>query len=449
MVIEAGRKVDLPVALAVGKPTETVVVEAAAVRLETTSNQIASTVSNSYIQELPIAGRDTLNFALLMAGVTGSGATATFNGLPNASMNITLDGINNNSQRFKSGGNQFYEFAPTRMDSMEEITVSTTGSGADAAGGGTMSVSFVTKRGTNAYHGKIFDQWANTDMNANSFINNMRKPYTPRTALNQHDVGGSVGGPVKVPFVPYFKDKLFFFGNFEAAPRPATSAYTTSYMIPQAQQGIYTYFGSDNQNHTVNVLQLAAQNGYSSTIDPTVQKILSQVNTTQSIAGGVWQPMTTTDLNHQSLQWWYRAGSYNYYPTARVDYQITKNLAWHGSWNGQWWIIDGTPSYPGLSQVYGSYWRLSHIISNVVDWTIKPTMVNTATFGIQDNWEVFYQETNIHLWDSQGNRRISLGSGISDLITNETPWDRNNPVYNLVNDLNWIHGSIRSNSAGR
>jgi hypothetical protein len=320
VVVDAARTTDLPVRLEVGKPSETVVVEASATRLETTSNQVATTVNNNFIQQLPLAGRDMLNFSLLTAGSYSSGATSTFDGLPNASMNITLDGVNNNSQRFKSGGNQFYEFAPTRLDSMEEITVATTGNGADAAGGGAMTIAFVTKRGTNAYHGKIFDQWANTDLNANSFMNNMRKPYTPRTALNQHDVGGSIGGPLKVPFVPYFKDKLFFFGNFEAAPRPSTAAYTTSYLLSQAQQGTYTYFGTDNQNHTVNVLQLAGQNGYSSTIDPTVQKILTQVNATQSIAGGVWQPMTTTDLNHQSLQWWYRAGSNNYYPTARLDY---------------------------------------------------------------------------------------------------------------------------------
>jgi hypothetical protein len=442
VVVESGRKADLPVVLQIGRPTETVVVEAAAIRLETTSNQVATTVSNNYIQQLPLAGRDTLNFALFMAGSTGSGATAAFNGLPNASMNITLDGVNNNSQRFKSGGNQFYEFAPTRLDAMEEITVSTTGAGADAAGGGAMNISFVTRRGSNVYHGKVFDQWANTNLNANSFMNNMRIPYTPRTNLNQHDVGGNIGGPVKIPFVPYFKDRLFFFANFEAAPRPSTATYTTTYPTQLFQQGIYTYFGSDNQNHTVNVLQLAGQNGYSAAIDPTVSKILAQINATT--ATGTWQPMTTTDLNHQGLQWQYRAGSNNYYPTGRIDYQIARNLAYHGTWNGQWWSIKGTPSYPGLTQVYGAYWRLSHIISNAADWTIKPNMVNSFTFGIQDNWEVFYQETNIHLWEGQGNRRICMGSCnspiIGTLITNQTPWDRNNPVYNLKNDLDWIKG---------
>ncbi len=438
VVVEAGRIADLPVHLVVGRPTETVTVEAAAVRLETTSNQVSTTVNNNYIQQLPLAGRDVLQFALLMAGSTGSGGTATFNGMPNASMNITLDGINNNSQRFKSGGTSFYEFAPTRLDAMEEVTVSTTGSGAEAAGGGAMSVAFVTRRGSNVYHGKFFDQWANTNLNANSFYNNMVKPYRIRPILNQHDAGGNVGGPVKVPFVPYFKDRLFFFVNFEAMPRPSTSSTTASYLIPQAQQGTFTYFGTDNQNHTVNVLQLAQQAGYASTIDPTVSKILSQINATQ--ANGTWMPMTTTDLNHQSLQYMQSGGSHSYFPTARLDYQITNNIAYTGSWNLRWQMNDGTPSYPGLAQVYNSYWIQTQVLSNQVNWTIKPTMTLASTFGIQDNWEVFYQEDNIHMWEDWGNRRISLGSGVNDLIPNYTPWDRNNPVYNLKEDMNWILG---------
>jgi len=438
VVIESGRKADIPVNLAVGQPSETVTVEAAAARLETTSNQIATTIPNSYIQELPLQNRDVLQFALLMAGSTGSGGTATFNGLPNASMNITLDGINNNSQRFKRGGTSFYEFAPTRLDAMEEVTVSTTGNGADAAGGGAMSIAFVTRRGTSNYNGKFFDQWANTDLAANSFYNNLHNPYRPRSAYNQHDAGGQVGGPVKVPFVPYFKDRLFFFVNFEAMPRPATSFYTSSYLIPQAQQGVFTYFGTDNQNHTANVLQLAAQNGYSGKIDPTVQGILNQINATQASAQA--QPMTTSDLNHQTYQWQYTGGSHSYFPTARLDYQINKNLKWSGAWNLRWQSNDGTPSYPGLSQVYGSYWIETQVVSNTLDWTIKPNMTLASVFGIQDNWEVFYQEDNIHLWDGQGNRRIYLESGVSDLIPNYTPWDRNNPVYNLKEDFNWIKG---------
>ena len=83
-------------------------------------------------------------------------------------MNITLDGINNNSQRFKSGGIEFYEFAPTRMDPWKKSRFLPPARAQTLPG--RHDVHLVRhRRGTNHYHGKFFDQWANTDMNANSF----------------------------------------------------------------------------------------------------------------------------------------------------------------------------------------------------------------------------------------------------------------------------------------
>jgi len=132
--VETGRVTDIAVTLNVGALTESVVVSGTQAELEATSSQVGTTVTNTFVQELPFLGRDTLNFALLQAGATNaadpSGRNSTFNGLPNASMNISIDGINNNSQRFKSGGTSFFEFAPSRLDAVEEISVSTTGLGA-------------------------------------------------------------------------------------------------------------------------------------------------------------------------------------------------------------------------------------------------------------------------------------------------------------------------------
>ena len=246
------------------------------------------------------------------------------------------------------------------------------------------------------------------------------------------------GRPGEGPFCSILQGPALLLRKFRGHAQARDVVYTSSYLIPQAQQGVFTYFGTDNQNHTANVLQLAAQNGYSGKIDPTVQGILNQINATQASAQA--QPMTTSDLNHQTYQWQYTGGSHSYFPTARLDYQINKNLKWSGAWNLRWQSNDGTPSYPGLSQVYGSYWIETQVVSNTLDWTIKPNMTLASVFGIQDNWEVFYQEDNIHLWDGQGNRRIYLESGVSDLIPNYTPWDRNNPVYNLKEDFNWIKG---------
>jgi hypothetical protein len=127
-----------------GATSQSVEVVAAGVQLETTSNEIGTTVNNSSITNLPYSGRDTLSFALLTPGAQTTSGYSTFNGLPNASMNITLDGMGNNSERFKSGGTSFYAFAPARLDAIEQVTISTAGLGADASGEGAMQIRFVT-----------------------------------------------------------------------------------------------------------------------------------------------------------------------------------------------------------------------------------------------------------------------------------------------------------------
>jgi hypothetical protein len=111
ITVNAGRTTDLAVKMDIGTVTDTVIVEAAAVQLETTSNLVSATIKNASIQTLPYTSRDSLYFALLMPGAQSQGTNdrnSTFNGLPNASLNITVDGINNNSQRFKSGGTSFF-----------------------------------------------------------------------------------------------------------------------------------------------------------------------------------------------------------------------------------------------------------------------------------------------------------------------------------------------------
>jgi hypothetical protein len=125
VMVNAGRNTDLAIEMKIGATSTTIEVTAAAVQLETTSNAVSSTILNTSIQNLPYNGRDALFFALLMPGAMTSGDPivdgrySTFNGLPNASMNITLDGMNNNSQRFKSGGTSLYTFVPARLDAME------------------------------------------------------------------------------------------------------------------------------------------------------------------------------------------------------------------------------------------------------------------------------------------------------------------------------------------
>jgi hypothetical protein len=148
VVVETGRTTDLPVRLTIGTISQTVEVTGTVAMLELTSNQVASTIRNDYIKDLPLSGRDTLSFASLTPGYAGG----TFNGLFQSALNISLDGTNVNDTRNKSGSG-FSSLVPLRLDAIEEVTVSTTGLEADAGAGGAMTIQFATRRGTNRYHG--------------------------------------------------------------------------------------------------------------------------------------------------------------------------------------------------------------------------------------------------------------------------------------------------------
>ncbi len=126
-------------------------------------------------------------------------------------MNITLDGMNNNSQRFKSGGTSFYTFAPERLDAIEEVTVSTSGMNADQSGDGAMNIRFTTKRGTDKYHFHVLEQFSNEDLNANSWFNNARG--IARSRSRSADYAGNMGGPL-LPWIHPLKEQGLLLRQF-------------------------------------------------------------------------------------------------------------------------------------------------------------------------------------------------------------------------------------------
>src|SRR6202012_2838274 len=100
----------------------------------------------------------------------------------------------------------FFSMIPARQDSLEEITLTTAAAGADANAQGAATIRFVTKGGTNQFHGSVFEQHRNTDLNANSYFNNINGVPRNREIINQP--GGNIGGPI-------LKNKLLFFTNLE------------------------------------------------------------------------------------------------------------------------------------------------------------------------------------------------------------------------------------------
>ena len=486
VVVYAGRTSNLKVELQVGTSAQTVEVSAQGEVLETTSNTLATTVTGDSIQNLPLAGRDALPFAQLLPGaqVGGDQRFTTYDAMPNGAINISVDGTNDNFSRFRTSTTGFFTGASLRIGAVDEMTVSTDQLGADAAAEGAATITVTTKHGTNAFHGNGFWQTYNSAFDANSFQNDTylydakqlasADPATSAAYLatgrkqpnHQNDFGGSIGGPIK-------KDKLFFFVNYEREHVPSTALATTG--IPSisgpactgvsgggAQNGCFTYIRADNgAQQTVNLYTIAAANGFSSTPNCFIvtgncggssqQSLFQVVNGYASKAQfAANQTDTQLSLFMNNLTFPFDNSYTQTWPTARVDFNIKPNVLWHTSYNLYWRTFAGTPIYPGDPILESSFQSSYSTFATGFDWTISPTLVNQANFGVLNEQEEFQHGNSFNAF--QGITYLPVASGLGgpggSLFTPPVPDSgsilpepRNSPVRNFTDNLTWTHGN--------
>ncbi|MBX5478420.1 MAG: carboxypeptidase regulatory-like domain-containing protein [Pyrinomonas methylaliphatogenes] len=430
VVVESARTTDLFVRLQVGAIAGTVEVVGVAPALEATSNVISNTVRNESIRNLPLGGRNILNFALLVPGsqtVGGNGRNSTYNGMPGGAINITVDGINNNSQGFRSGGTSFFATVPPRLGAIEEVSVQTASLGADAGAQGAMQIRFVTRRGTNEFHGSLFHQLRNDALNANSSINKARG--LPRPRLRYNEFGGNLGGPL-------WRNKLFFFVNYEQARIPSQTVINNVVLTPEAQQGIFRYRGTDGVTRTANLLQIAANNGYPSDIDPIVADYFRRTNATLSNGS-----VTSIDLFRNNLSFLERTTTIEHYPTARIDYHITPNIVWTGTWNLYNRKISGTRPWPGNDfKEQGAFKNTWYIASTALNWTISPNTLNEFRYGLQHNVDQYNVGEGPDQFNILGRQIRVAYPFIPPIIRDQLNISRANATHNLYDNLTLIRG---------
>ncbi|OFW04050.1 MAG: hypothetical protein A3H96_08710 [Acidobacteria bacterium RIFCSPLOWO2_02_FULL_67_36] len=430
VMVQTGRASDVIVQFQVAGVSEQVQVEGHAAVIETTSTTVANTVQNAEIAKLPLAGRNILEFALLVPGSqTSSGARDShYNGLPGGAINITLDGVNNNSARFRSGGTSMFVFAPVRLGAIEEVTISTAGLTAEAGAEGAVQIGFVTKRGTNTLRGQGFDTIQSNKLNAQSPVNKARN--LPQPKLRQHEFGANIGGPI-------VRNKLFFFANYEQIYQPSEATQTRTVLSPEAQQGIFRYTAADGSVRTANVLDIARNAGFASAIDPYVAAQLQIVNA--ALGQGTAQPANLFQNNFSFII--PRTPNSNIYPTGRVDYQASPSLALRGVLNLHWRDLPRNPQFPGLDFVNAGFTSTYYILSTGADWTVRPNMFYQMSFGGQSNYEEFNPGNTLAVYDAPGGFIVNLPLMTSPKPTgNVLPIPRNNPVWNFSNTLTWLKG---------
>jgi hypothetical protein len=433
VVVEVARVTDVKVELKIGTTSSTVEVTGTATPvLEASSNMIASTIDVQQIENLPIAGRDITAFARLAPGYNG-----TWDGAPAVAQGNNIDGVISSSSRMKFTGNAQPSVSP-RIENIEEMTIQTDQLDMDQGfGASIIQLNFTTRAGTNSYHGRLYEDFRNKDLNANSWANNGKG--IPRAPYILNNFGGSVGGPI-------LKNKLFFFGSFSMSKQPGSITAGNSVLTSAAQQGNFSYIGSDGANHNVNVLNLV--NGFNSSLPHTINPIIAaeQGNINNSLTGGVITP--SSDPNINTINWLVNSPVTNYYPTGRLDYNATDNLRFHATMNMSQSIqpTSGAPQFPGqyfASQAAGSK-SIYATYSLGADWTIKPTVVNQFKIGYLYNpvWNPLY--TGAPLWLT-GTGDVDWGTfngtGVASGVSYTLPISNFYPNFTLSDSVAWQKGS--------
>ncbi len=397
--LDSNATVRVDATLEVGNVSESVTVEAEAVKVESDSSEVSDLISGSQVQELAINGRHMAALAILTPGASSD--LPDFN-LPvsvNGSTNISFNGQREEHNVWMLDGGENYDRGcggcVTMMPSVDAIaefnTITSNASGDFGIGsGGTINMTI--KSGTRDFHGEAYEFFRNDAMDANNYFANLAGQPPPELRYNIY--GWNLGGPVFIPKV-YNRDrkKTFFFWNQEwrkfviGTPIPLVAA------VPQAQRnGDFSALGTNvhvpstsdpAQNAKFAAAGLTPGQSFpgnkipSSLIDPNAALFFSsgamplpnapnnQYTGSKGVPTDV--PETVLRFDHyftDKLLLW------GHYIHDNTDQQVATSL----------WSNDTYPTV-GTNFKNPSWGGVVHLTE-----TISPTLLNEVAFNLNGNW---------------------------------------------------------------
>jgi Carboxypeptidase regulatory-like domain len=235
--------------LPVGPVSVTVTVEGGASLIDTESAAVSTVVDQTYVRNMPLNGRSFQDLILLTPGVVtnspqpGDRGEFSVNGQRTESNYYVVDGVSanvgvypstsdvSNSGSLPSATILGTTQALVSVDALQEFRVQSSTYSAEHGRNPGGEFSFVTRSGTNQWHGTVFEYLRNDIFDANNWFNDFLNKTKP--PLRQNDFGGTLGGPVRVPGVYNGKDKTFFFFSYEGLRLVQPQAASVSY-VPDA-----------------------------------------------------------------------------------------------------------------------------------------------------------------------------------------------------------------------
>ncbi len=207
-VVSVGQLVTGNLTLKIGQSSQTVEVTEAPPLLSTEASNTTG-FTPTEVQNLPSGGGDITNIAFTAPGVVvnnmGGYGNFMVNGLPATSNLFTVNGENDMDPYFNINNTGATNLTLGANELQEAVVVSNAYSGQFGTFSGAQ-VQYVTRSGSNAFHGNVGYSWNGRAMNANDWFNNYYGEPKPFSNANQW--AGAVGGPI-------IKNKMFFFVNNE------------------------------------------------------------------------------------------------------------------------------------------------------------------------------------------------------------------------------------------
>ncbi len=425
--------------LTVSTGTESVEVDATEELMNTSDATMGTPFNNQQIRSLPFEGNNVLDLLSLQAGVLflgdgkqaaqdGDSRSGAINGARSDQSNLTLDGLDDNDQ---GRGYSFSGVLRSTRDSVEEFRVVTTNANADSGRSSGAQISLVTKSGTNAIHGSLYEfhrptntvanDWFNKSAQLNSGLGNRPPKYLRNT------FGVSVGGPV-------LKNKLFYFATYEGQKIAESVQVNRNVPLASFVAGNLTYVNVDGSTTTLSPSDIATIDpkckGTGSCplgagVNPAVQAYWAKYPKANSSNGGDG----------------YNRGTYNF-PSAspqslitnvlKLDYNLNDRQRLFLRGNLQSDNTLGEAQFPGshpTAQIYDNSKGIAfgHI------WNLSNSMVNNIRYGYVRQGYAVRGSTTSDFVTFTGIDNLNSTSNTSAVISI--------PVHNVIDDFTWSKGN--------
>ena len=449
LAVEVNKSLTVPMQLEVGGDTEIVEVTAtAAAQLQTNDAQIGNTVSTDAILRLPTLQRNATELMGLQPATStvGNNIMMRVGGALDDQNTVTVDGIDITQNIVAAGVS-----VPTPADSIEEFRGGVTNPNANFDRASGSSIALIGRHGSNVLHGALYEYLQNSDLNSNTWDNNLIG--VPKAVIHDNRYGARLGGPI-------MKNKTFLFGNFEERRFQSAGQVQRTVPTQSLRDGILQFrdLNGNVQQFNLKTATVCGASG-NQACDP------RSLGVSPSVAAQWAKEPLPNVPGGDGLN---TGGFFGVLPTpirddygvARLDHVFAEKLQFNGSYtyyrhiatsSAQISIVDGNLQSVRQPPNRGS------VTAGSLTYQVKPSLLNTFRFGyVHDTDDTGATSPtkaagilNIPgTASSAGPIAMLVGGGVSTFLDSPIDMDTQRSRYQAdyagywqyLDDMSWIHG---------